>query len=79
MLRNLNIDNDPYYITELERKPGELHPFVWVRGKVQVPVDDEGILPAGFHKESYNVQSLAMLDNGNDVTIVNPVKLGGDV
>jgi hypothetical protein len=49
VLRNLNIDNDPYHITGLERKLGELHPFVGVRGKVQVPVDDEGILPAGFH------------------------------
>jgi hypothetical protein len=76
VLRNLNIDNDPYYIARLERKPGELHPFVWVRGKVQAPVDDEGNLPAGFHKESYNVQSLAMLDTGNDVTIVTQEYLG---
>jgi hypothetical protein len=49
---------------------------VWVCGKLQAPVDDEGVLPAGIHKESYNVQSLAMLDTGNDVTIVTRKYLG---
>ena len=27
-LKNLNIDNDPFYIARLERKPEELHPFL---------------------------------------------------
>ena len=34
-LKDINIDNDPYYITRLKRKQGELHPFLWVHGHVQ--------------------------------------------
>jgi hypothetical protein len=69
-LKDLNIDNDPYYIARLERKQGELHPFLWVRGHVQVPADNQGTLPAGFESEYYDVESLALLDTGNDVTII---------
>jgi hypothetical protein len=76
VLRKTKIDNCPYYIARLERKPGELHPFVWVRGKLHSPVDDDGNLEAGFDKDYYSVQSLAMLDTGNDVTIVTQEYLG---
>ena len=49
---------------------------MWVRGHVQVPVDNQGILPAGFEREYYNVESLALVDTGNDVTIVTQEYLG---
>jgi hypothetical protein len=75
-LKALNIDNDPYYIARLERKQGELHPFLWVRGHVQVPADNQGILPSGFESEYYDVESLALLDTGNDVTIIAQEYLG---
>ena len=40
------------------------------------PADNEGILPAGFESDFYDVESLALLDTGNDVTIITEEYLG---
>lgn len=43
---------------------------------IRVSVDNQGILAAGFDREYYNVESLALVDTGNDVAIVTQEYLG---
>lgn len=69
-LKNIKIDKEPYHVTPIERKFDEYHPFVYLHGHAQIPVDDDGILPAGFDREYYEIKTLALLDTRNDVTIV---------
>ena len=47
-LEEIDIDRDPYHITRLERKPDSPHPFVFIRGEIQVARDDDNQLAAGF-------------------------------
>jgi hypothetical protein len=50
----------------MERRKSEFHPFVWIRGRVEVDVAENENLSPGFQ----DVASLALLDTGNDVTII---------
>jgi len=47
-LRKVNLDSNPFHIARLERKEVELDPFVWIRGRVQAPIDNNGNLPQVF-------------------------------
>jgi len=75
-LRKVNVDSDPFHIARLERREVELYPFVWIRGRIQVPVDKNGNLPSGFQSEFQDVETLALLDTGNDTTIITQEFLG---
>ena len=75
-LRKVNVDSDPFHIARLERREAELYPFVWIRGRVQVAMDENGNLPAGFQSEFQDVETLALLDTGNDTTVITQEFLG---
>ena len=54
----------------LERRLGELHPRVYIRGQVGIPKDQKGNIPVEFGKELYEVNDLALLDYGADCYII---------
>ena len=68
-LEKLDLDKDPFYLTRLERKPESTHPFVSIRGEIQIPHVDDGNL-GGFTKEFYDADGFALLDTGGDACLV---------
>ena len=75
-LLKINLDSDPFHISRMERRKSELHPFAWIRGRVQAYIPENGNLPPGFQSEFQEVAGLALLDTGNDVTVITEECLG---
>jgi hypothetical protein len=70
VLKEIDLDKNPYYLTRLERQLDEAHPRVYIRGKVIIPKDDRGHMPVEFGQEEYKANGLALLDYWADCCII---------